>query len=696
MANYVSNVRYASWEDYYLKKKRDPESHFYRLTTKRLSAFDSLPIDYVNRPDAFKNVVESYPEGNFIIIPAGGNLVRCIHHCFVFDEPGGTSHVIGISGSRRSSPFKSLNIESLVKPLLEPRARRNSEQDGGESWAPTMIEFFSCRNADEFKDIIAKEKEEPTTDLWTRAQSFWIHPSTFETLDANKPQRAGDIAMLVLKGAADRVTDLNEEMEDDEEVIPREPEKEAHQLILFLWAIENLRSSKAPLTDAPTSELFDRKAQAICDKLNPRQEGGKESRTRGRSLSPNPSRGKGKELDSMPSDGSSKSPDRNSNRNREKKQKGRRNRGRRGDSSPSTSSSDSNSSKSSKSSHSKARSKSARSRKSRSKSSSKSIRTRSRSESDSDPSRESSRSRSRSRSRTRTRTRSRSAPRRDRRRPRLARPPRRGDSSDDDDDLNKAMIRNLAAMTASQLKKDSRDEKKKSMLSRLSPEAAKLFDLLAARDWTDEHPKMSKSMKDLVSDRDSQRAIAIIKTQTKRWSGVVSEKGLLGFFANGFAAAEIQESPGGFTIFMFKPITAIHTKDKKARQQQVRSMFGSTELDEDAIKYYAENDFYLAETLEGLEEQIYTCIKCLEKFTERRGIATEGFEHGLRMLQDRKRIFHHLLGMDRLFLVKFAYLLDRVFQNFVDELGSFYSDTRPIHRARRSLRKYQVNAIKMR
>jgi hypothetical protein len=255
------------------------------------------------------------------------------------------------------------------------------------------------------------------------------------------------------------------------------------------------------------------------------------------------------------------------------------------------------------------------------------------------------------------------------------------------------MIRNLAAMTASQLKKDSRDEKKKSMLSRLSPEAAKLFDLLAARDWTDEHPKMSKSMKDLVSDRDSQRAIAIIKTQTKRWSGVVSEKGLLGFFANGFAAAEIQESPGGFTIFMFKPITAIHTKDKKARQQQVRSMFGSTELDEDAIKYYAENDFYLAETLEGLEEQIYTCIKCLEKFTERRGIATEGFEHGLRMLQDRKRIFHHLLGMDRLFLVKFAYLLDRVFQNFVDELGSFYSDTRPIHRARRSLRKYQVNAI---
>jgi hypothetical protein len=127
-------------------------------------------------------------------------------------------------------------------------------------------------------------------------------------------------------------------------------------------------------------------------------------------------------------------------------------------------------------------------------------------------------------------------------------------------------------------------------------------------------------MKDLVSDRDSQRALAIIKTKKKRWSCLVSEKGLLGFFANGFAANEIQESPGGFTIFMFKPITATHTKDQKGRQQQVRSMFGSTELDEDAIEYYAENDFYPAETLEGLEEQIYTCIKCLEKFTERHGI----------------------------------------------------------------------------
>jgi hypothetical protein len=124
-------------------------------------------------------------------------------------------------------------------------------------------------------------------------------------------------------------------------------------------------------------------------------------------------------------------------------------------------------------------------------------------------------------------------------------------------------------------------------------------------------------------------------------------------------------------------------------------MFGSTELNKDAIKYYAKNNFYLAETLKGLKEQIYTCIKSLEKFTERHGIATKGLEHRLKMLQDWKRIFHHLFSMDRLFPVKFAYLLDRVFQNFVEnELRNFYSNEKPIRRARRSLRCYQVNAIK--
>ena len=273
--------------------------------------------------------------------------------------------------------------------------------------------------------------------------------------------------------------------------------------------------------------------------------------------------------------------------------------------------------------------------------------------------------------------------------------PRRNRSNDEEDEgINTAMMRNLTAITDQQLKRDTKEDKKKSMLSRLLPEAAKLFDLLSAKDWSNSRPKMNPFMKDLCSDKDSQRALRIMRTATKKWSSLVSEKGLLAFFANGFAATEIQESPGGFTIFMFRPITAPRPTSRKDRRQQVKSMFGSTELDDEAIKYYAESNFFLRVTLTDLEEQIYTALKCLELFAVREGIAAEGFEHGLRMIQKFRRLFKNFLPIDSLFAIKFAYLLGRVFQNFVDELGKFYQDERPISRARRTLKGSQKEAIK--
>ena len=74
-----------------------------------------------------------------------------------------------------------------------------------------------------------------------------------------------------------------------------------------------------------------------------------------------------------------------------------------------------------------------------------------------------------------------------RRRKRRKRQPRRrrargrdSASSDEERNLHKAMVRSLEAMTSSQLKRDEKEDKKKSMLSRLSPEGGALFKLLSA------------------------------------------------------------------------------------------------------------------------------------------------------------------------------------------------------------------------
>jgi hypothetical protein len=254
------------------------------------------------------------------------------------------------------------------------------------------------------------------------------------------------------------------------------------------------------------------------------------------------------------------------------------------------------------------------------------------------------------------------------------------------------MIKNLTAITASHLKRDAKEDKKRSMLSHLAPKAAQLFDLLSAKDWSNSDPKMNPFLKDLIFDKDSHRASGIMMTPAKKWSGEISDKCLLSLLANGFAMTDIQEPPGGFTIFMFRPITARISGNRKDRRQQVKLMFGHAELDEEPIEYYTERGFFLPKTLSKLEEQIYTCGKALKLLTEREGIAAEGYLHGLDMIQKGWRLFKNFISSDPLFAVKFAYLLDRVFQNFVDRLGDFYKDRKPIRRARSLLEHSQKQA----
>jgi hypothetical protein len=74
----------------------------------------------------------------------------------------------------------------------------------------------------------------------------------------------------------------------------------------------------------------------------------------------------------------------------------------------------------------------------------------------------------------------------------------------EDDELNAVMMKNLTAITASHLKRDAKEDKKKLMLSRLAPEAAKRFDLLSARDQDNSDPRMNPFIKELLSDKDAQ------------------------------------------------------------------------------------------------------------------------------------------------------------------------------------------------
>jgi hypothetical protein len=207
------------------------------------------------------------------------------------------------------------------------------------------------------------------------------------------------------------------------------------------------------------------------------------------------------------------------------------------------------------------------------------------------------------------------------------------------------MPRSLEAMALSQLRRDQKEDKKMLMLSRLSSaEGGSLpFKLLSAKNWQDRKPKPPTFTKKILEDRDSNRALGAMKTISKRWLGKISAKGTLSFLANGHAADDTEEAPGEFSIFMFSPLDATSSSDPKSRILLVRLMFVSTELDEESIKYFAKNNFCLPDTLPGLEEQIFTCIKLLEKLTCRGGTASEGHWHGFNMLSRHKKEFRPLV-----------------------------------------------------
>ena len=245
-------------------------------------------------------------------------------------------------------------------------------------------------------------------------------------------------------------------------------------------------------------------------------------------------------------------------------------------------------------------------------------------------------------------------------------PPTQLPTAGPDPELIPALVKNLQAMTENQLKETERETKKRSMTSRLSIEASDMFTLLSAKDWSDKKPKINLFTEKLTEDKDAMKALNLIAFCTREWKGVVSEKGLTQFFTTGYAALDVSIQPGGFTIFMFKPrIAGIQATSSVTLQQGIRSLFGDTKINEDTVRYFARHKYYLADSLESLEIQLETCVKFLDLLTAKGGIASAGYTEGLYLIKSNRSAFYTLFAHDPLLGVKIAYLLDRIFQEFI-------------------------------
>jgi hypothetical protein len=258
-----------------------------------------------------------------------------------------------------------------------------------------------------------------------------------------------------------------------------------------------------------------------------------------------------------------------------------------------------------------------------------------------------------------------------------------------------ALVQNLTASTALFLKTADREAQKKSILSKLASDSATLFTVLSAADWRDTTPQLNRFTAQLVQDRDAASSINQVMSTTRSWDGLVSAKGLAKFLAVGYGAPDIDQQPGGFTIFMFWPRHVAGSRSSAtSTEQTIKSLFGDGKLSDEAVKYYSKGELFLTNDIELFDIQLRTCIEFLDLLTHRKGIACDGYRRGYAIFRGNKGRIRDLCRADVLFCVKFGYFLDRVFQSFIMELmGHFGSSRPPIREARNDLDGKQAEMV---
>jgi hypothetical protein len=155
------------------------------------------------------------------------------------------------------------------------------------------------------------------------------------------------------------------------------------------------------------------------------------------------------------------------------------------------------------------------------------------------------------------------------------------------------MMQNISMLSSSSTNLRTREEDRKSMISKIIREDGLLFTLFSAESWREDHPRLSSFTKELMANKDIQVALAQIKRKAMEWPGLISQKQLAKFLRNGFIDPDLEESPGGFTVFISRPSGFPGSLSSKEEYNSMRSLLGDKKLDADSIGLYAETIFLL-------------------------------------------------------------------------------------------------------
>jgi hypothetical protein len=193
----------------------------------------------VGHPAAFKKVIES--GRNFPPTTSRRQSVNMVHNCFAL---GGEKSQVKRSESMVSGalPFQADQCGSSCQDSSPPRVTGKSEEE--KKRLPSTEELMGCKNADEFRDVVARRQgtcsravEVPLSLVTRRVRSVRTEQPESRRPKSRSPRTCQTKPSLRWRGDDDRSRIMQ-------------------QILLFLWAVENLHTPRCPWVKPPTSVEF--------------------------------------------------------------------------------------------------------------------------------------------------------------------------------------------------------------------------------------------------------------------------------------------------------------------------------------------------------------------------------------------------------------------------------------------------------
>ena len=594
--------QYTNWKDFYRAKHLEGGT-FQDLFDSSVQAFNETSLEHLNDSKSLKLTVAS-SRFNFVLLPGIDKSVNLVHSTILvptgmFEEPV----MIGIQGSRATSPFQAIPLEPITKAIRRGRTSKTSEK-----WTPPSLDQFLALSCEEDFESLKAEKGVKITEEFDFSSipcHLFIHPFIFSLLNGRGNLPAG--------GAGFKVVERLQRLQ--KEAVPGEVEEigkliqATHLALAFLWAASRNLIEPVALKNPPEADGVDESCGLVLQRLRGNDE--------------DPSHAKRTKSNSSNEDSPKKKRSKSKRRSPNSRQGSNDRRER---SSPNHSSSDSE--------HGNCSDYSSGSRKRRSDHSSDSSKT-----------------------------------------------SRQGSAKG----LTALLVQNMNELAASHLEIRRTEEKKLSMMNKMGQETEKFFLILSAKDWNEKRPKLNEFMTRLMKDKGMSRANELVRSEMRRGEGVVTENGLIQFLSGGYLCKTLDEKPGGFTFFMFRPVHIQGAYNPRLVEQSIRETFGDAKLSDEIVKFYAKGNYFLPTTFPDFMIQLETCYRTLELFTSRRGIASKGYRLAFRLIQEQAVRYRPLFMSDPTLGIKIGRFLDNVFQNFCLDFSDYIFDRDPIRSARRRI-----------